>query len=165
VRQAIEEAFYRNPGTTAAAIRRVLGRDKRYAGRVPEDRAVRKIIAPLRSVLEAAEADTPWLFDGADSPEDARLIMDLLAGHESLRIQAREAGDVVPRFVRPSRELARLIVRIRRAYPAMPAQAASTFAYQYLAVRGDGAAASRLDYELAHWGSMQEQQEETDDQA
>jgi hypothetical protein len=92
-------------GHNAAQITRRL--EDEY-GDPPQERTVRGIVSELRPPPAADDVE-PWDFmDPAMSPEDARLVMDLIS---EMPPQVRDTS------WRPSLDQARRYVRIRRAYP------------------------------------------------
>ena len=110
VRQALEAEAHRYPDAPATAIRNAVMNDPRYRGRVPEERAVRDIIRPIRTAQASDTAGAPWDFlDPAMSPEDARLVLEYIGAEQ------RDG-----RHLHPSRSWAERFVRIRRAIPELP---------------------------------------------
>ena len=118
----------------------------------PSERTIYDLMREAKQ--KAGSVRDGFLFtDESIDPGDARLVMDLLAQHEQLRID----NGVVPR--RPPAEVLKILIRIRRAYPLMPVFAAADYAYQYHLNREDRPAQQRLDYELALWALTQEDEE------
>jgi hypothetical protein len=112
-------------------VRDILDADDRYVGRVPDERTIRRI----RGQMEAQDPSDQWRFPGQMTPEDARLVMDVLAWLRTIE-EPMTTADGITVNVSPIQWVSELeaewIVTVRRAYPDMPLGFAWYFATSYV---------------------------------
>jgi hypothetical protein len=125
--------------TSGAAIGRELDRQERFTGRVPDTRAIQRLVKKLMPPDDSG----PWSFADLDrgdgDPEEARLVLDVLP------VIVEYTGG----RVWPSRNLARWIVRVKRAAPTIPPWTAYVYARLYQVQPPDDPNTRLLDLLLA----------------
>jgi hypothetical protein len=126
VRQAIERIAASRDASARAIIEELNG-DRRYAGRVPEERTIQQIIRPFRG--DRRDPSGQWSL-AAVAPRDA--------GAASLVLDALQAAYVASdgRVTTVTNAEAEWIERIARARPDLPPEDWYAYARMFL-VRGD----------------------------
>lgn len=136
VRIAIETLATTLPRWTATEIGRALQREERFAGRVPQERVLQKIVKAARQADDATDQSGLWSLLVADT-DDATLVLPVLA--EVTRRMGQEVDLTI--------SMAGWIARVRRAAPDIPLWEAWTTAalYRLLESRADVEAARERD--------------------
>jgi hypothetical protein len=121
-----QEIYNERPTPSAAELADRLSREQDDLDKTPEETTLRDWIAKRWITID--ENDGPWSME-MSPPEDARLVLEVVR----LLIE-----DPAPRRSRrPSREVARWIARIRRAYPDLDVDLYLVYRLAVVARRGD----------------------------